>query len=98
MTTILAESAAEKRDLACQNWNERMQSDGGPIDPSPTVDRAINCGYGRLEIECSRCRAKRDVQLAVPRRVGTTCVHDLARRLIKVQDRRETPGCDAATA
>jgi hypothetical protein len=93
MTTIFAEQSAQLRaegealimradDLACQSWNERMWSDGGPIDPSPTVDQAINGGYPWLEIECSRCRAKRDVDLAALRRVGTTCVHDLASRLI----------------
>lgn len=46
MTKIFAERSAEKRqagealireadNLACQSWNERMWSDGGPIDPSP---------------------------------------------------------------
>jgi hypothetical protein len=29
-------------NLACQSWNEKMWSDGGPIDPSPTIDQAIN--------------------------------------------------------
>ena len=53
MTRIFAERSAEKRregealireadNLACQSWNERMWSDGGPIDPSPTIDQAIN--------------------------------------------------------
>jgi hypothetical protein len=56
MTRIFAERAAEKRregeelireadNLACQSWNERMWSDGGPIDPSPTIDQAINGGF-----------------------------------------------------
>lgn len=51
MTLIFAERAADKRregealireadNLSCQSWNERMWSDGGPIDPSPTIDRA----------------------------------------------------------
>lgn len=35
-----------------------------------------------LEIECSRCRSGRDVDLAVLRRPPTTCVHDLVGRLI----------------
>src|SRR6201994_2901147 len=72
MTGILAERSAQCRaegkalirradDLACQSWNERMWADGGPVDPSPTVDQAINDGYPWLEIECSRCKAKRDV-------------------------------------
>ena len=53
MTKIFAERSAEKRregealireaeNLACQSWNEEMWSDGGPIDPSPTIDQAIN--------------------------------------------------------
>ena len=72
MTNIFAERSAEKRstgealireadDLACQSWNERMWSDGGPVNPSPTIDQAINGGHSWLEIECSRCKAKRDV-------------------------------------
>jgi hypothetical protein len=93
MTRIFAERSAEKRregdalireadNLACQSWNERMWSDGGPAQPSPTVDQAINGSYGWLEIECSRCKAQRDVDLAALRHVGTTCVHDLAGRLV----------------
>ena len=51
MTHIFAERSAEKRrevealireadNLACQSWNEKVWSDGDPIDPSPTIDRA----------------------------------------------------------
>jgi hypothetical protein len=29
-----------------------MGSDGGPIDPSPAIDQAINGGYPWLEIKC----------------------------------------------
>jgi hypothetical protein len=85
MTRIFAERSAEKRregealireadNLACQSWNERMWSDGGPIDPSPTIDQAINGGFPWLEIKCSRCQA-------LPH-VPTTCVHDLGGRLV----------------
>ena len=92
MTGILSRQADELRakgealireadNLACQSWNERMWADGGPVDPSPTVDQAINGGFPWLEIECSRCKAKRDVDLAALRHVGTTRVHDLASRL-----------------
>jgi hypothetical protein len=56
MTHIFAERSAEKRcegealireadNLACQSWNEKMWSDGGPVDPSPTIDQAVNGGY-----------------------------------------------------
>jgi hypothetical protein len=55
MTSILARLAAETRaageamireadGLLCQSWNERMWADGEPVDPSPTVDQAINGG------------------------------------------------------
>lgn len=92
MTTILSSQAAEARakgealirtadKLLCESWNERMWADGEPIDPSPTVDQAINGGYPWLEIECSRCRTKRDVDLAVLPHPPTTFVHDLASRL-----------------
>jgi phage FluMu protein Com len=56
-------------------------ADGEPIDPSPTIDQAINGGYPWLEIECSRCKTKRDVDLAALRHPPTTFVHDLAGRL-----------------
>jgi hypothetical protein len=93
MTHIFAERSAEKRqqgealireadNLACQSWNERMWSDGGPVDPSPTVDQAINGSYPWLEIECRRCKARRDVDLAALPHVSTTFVHDLASRLV----------------
>jgi hypothetical protein len=67
--------------LSCESWNERMWADGEPIDPSPTIDHAINGGYPWLQIECSRCKALSDVDLAALRRPTTTFVHDLAGRL-----------------
>ncbi|MBJ7402415.1 MAG: hypothetical protein JHD07_03605 [Bradyrhizobium sp.] len=92
MTSILAAQSAEARakgealirtadKLLCESWNERMWADGGPIDPSPSVDQAINGAYAWLEIECSRCKARRVVNLATLRHPPTTFVHDLASRL-----------------
>ncbi|SFM56866.1 hypothetical protein SAMN05216573_102582 [Bradyrhizobium sp. Rc3b] len=92
MTTILAAQSAEARTkgealirtadkLLCESWNERMWANGEPVDPSPTVDQAINGGYPWLEIECSRCKTKRDVDLAALRHPPTTFVHDLVSRL-----------------
>jgi hypothetical protein len=92
VTLMLARQASDLRtrgealireadDLDCQSWNERMWADGQPIDPSPTVDRALNGGFPWLEIECGRCRTKRDVSLAELPHVTTTFVHDLAARL-----------------
>ncbi|UPK00003.1 hypothetical protein [Bradyrhizobium sp. 172] len=92
MMTILAAQSAEARTkgealikqadrLLSESWNERMWADGGPIDPSPTIDQAINGGYSWLQIECSRCKAARDVDLAALTHPSTTYVHDLASRL-----------------
>ena len=92
MTGMLATQSAEMRakgealiqqadKLLCESWNERMWSDGEPIDPSPTIDQAVNGGFPWLEIECSRCKTKRDVDLAALRHPPTTFVHDLASRL-----------------
>src|ERR1700694_4873876 len=82
MTHIFAERSAEKRrvgeelireadNLACQSWNEKMWSDGGPVDPSPTIDQAIKGGFPWLEIKCSRCQTPRDVDLAALNRPAT---------------------------
>jgi hypothetical protein len=77
-----AETLLQQADrLLCESWNERMWADGEPIDPSPTIDQAVNGGYSWLEIECSRCKTKRDVDLAALRHPPTTSVHDLAGRL-----------------
>ncbi|MHC2842835.1 zinc ribbon domain-containing protein [Bradyrhizobium diazoefficiens] len=92
MTTILATQAADVRakgealirqadKLLSESWNEKMWADGGPIDPSPTIDQALNGGYSWLQIECSRCKTKREVDLAALRHPPTTAVHDLASRL-----------------
>ena len=92
MTNILAAQSAEMRAkaetmlqqadrLLCESWNERMWSDGEPIDPSPTIDQAINGGYPWLEIVCSRCKTPRSVDLCALPHVPSTCVHDIAGRL-----------------
>jgi phage FluMu protein Com len=92
MTTILAGQSVEARaqsealirqadQLLCESWNERMWANGGPVDPSPTIDQAINGGYVWLEIECSRCKTRRNVDLAALRHPPTTFVHELASRL-----------------
>lgn len=92
MTTILAGQSAEARakgealvrtadKLLCESWNERMWANGEPIEPSPTIDQAMNGGYSWLQIECSRCKAARDVDLAALTQPSITFVHDLASRL-----------------
>jgi hypothetical protein len=92
MTVMLARQSEELRakgealireadKLLCGSWNEKMWSAGEPIDPSPTIDQAINGGFPWLEIECSRCRTPRDVYLCALRRPPTTCVQDLVGKL-----------------
>ena len=83
VTAVLAGRSAEFRaegealirkadSLACESWNEKMWADGGPIDPSPLIDQAINGGFPWLQIECSRCKTHRDVDLAILSHVSTT--------------------------
>jgi hypothetical protein len=55
-----------------------MWADGEPIDPSPTIDQAVNGGFPWLEIRCSRCKTPSDVDLAHMKHPPTTFVHDLA--------------------
>ena len=92
MANILASQSAEMRakgeamiqqadKLLCESWNERMWSDGEPIDPSPTIDQAVNGGFPWLEIRCARCKTPSDVDLAAMKHPPTTFVHDLASRL-----------------
>jgi len=92
MANILAAQSVEMRAkgevmiqqadrLLCESWNERMWSDGEPIDPSPTIDQAVNGGFPWLEIRCARCKTPSDVDLAAMKHPPTTFVHDLASRL-----------------
>src|SRR5258708_7944153 len=92
MTGILAAQSAglvaraactlqQAERLLSESWNERMWSDGGPIDPSPTIDQAVNGGFSWLEIQCARCKTESDVDLAAMKHPPTTFVHDLASRL-----------------
>src|ERR1700759_222190 len=89
VTTVLARRSAELRAegealirkadcLSRESWNEKMWADGGPIDPSPLVDQAINGGFPWLQIECSRCKTHRDVDLAILSHVSTTFLPALA--------------------
>ncbi|MGY2849156.1 hypothetical protein ACVIWU_000962 [Bradyrhizobium sp. USDA 4509] len=92
MASILATQSAEMRAkgeamiqqadrLLCESWNERMWSDGEPIDPSPTIDQAVNGGFPWLEIRCARCKTPSDVDLAAMKFPPTTFVHDLVDRI-----------------
>lgn len=111
MTGILAAQSGELRargeslirqadKLSCESWNERMWSDGEPIDPSPTVDQAVNGGFPWLEIECPRWQ---DAEL---HRSGCSAsrIDDVRARpcqpatLSEMREGRTPPDCDAAAA
>lgn len=78
-----AEKAAEARKaadrLACAAWNARMLGFQGPAQPSPTLDDALNAGFGYLEVKCLGCSTHQTVALDVVRRAKTTPVHELER-------------------
>jgi hypothetical protein len=62
-----------------------MWSDGGPIDPSPTIDQAINGATHGLRLHARGASPPRDVDICALRRPPTTFVHDLAGRLVCVK-------------
>lgn len=60
-----AEKAIRERDAAeCHLWFEQMEGYGGPAQPSPTIAKCLNGGYGWLEVKCKRCEAPASIPLA----------------------------------
>jgi hypothetical protein len=58
-TRIYAEAETAARGLVATAKAARavrMEGYSGPAQPSPTIGRCLNGGYGWLEIECCRCR------------------------------------------
>ena len=49
--------------LACQEWSVR-QFIGGDVEPSPSIETAVNCGYKLLDIHCSHCTHAGTVDLS----------------------------------
>jgi len=82
----------EADDLACQSWNERMWSEGGPAQPSPTIGQALNADYRWLEVQRTRCRKRLSVDLSAIRPSHTE-IHQLENSLRHEACRRrgETP-------
>ena len=109
MTNILAAQSAEMRAkaetmlqkadrLLCESWNERMWSGGEPIDPSPTIDQAVNGGFPWLESQCARLQ---DAERRRPSCNEASTDHVCARprrpaALPKMRQGGPTPICDAA--
>jgi hypothetical protein len=78
-----AERAAEARKqadrLAVEAWNKRMLALKGPAQPSPTLDEALNAGYGYLEVRCLGCETNQTVALDIVRRPKSTPIHEFER-------------------
>jgi hypothetical protein len=58
-----------------------MGSDGGPAQPSRTIGQAINGGFPWLEVQCSRCRTRSEIDLTAIKRPDRTFIHDLEGKL-----------------
>ena len=78
---MLAEEAArwsqEETDrLVIIAWNARV-IEGGPVQPSPTIEIALSCGYSFLRVRCPVCRQTAWIELEHLRRSGNTPVWKL---------------------
>lgn len=60
--------------LECSAWNAIMFC-GGPAQPSPTIETALNAGYDQLEVRCNRCGRLSRADLRKVRRPGNTPLH-----------------------
>src|ERR1700761_1184493 len=76
-----AQKAARAADRAeAHAWSVQMEGFGGPAQPSPTIGQCISGGYGWLEIECKRCKARASLPLDAIRRPRDTPVRKLGPR------------------
>jgi hypothetical protein len=71
---------AIKHRLDCEAWSAR-QFCGGPEDPSPTIEQALNGAYERLEVQCWGCNHADTLDLAVVVWPRSRPVHTLKRAL-----------------
>jgi hypothetical protein len=55
----------------------RMEGYGGPAQPSPTIARCLNGGYGWLEVKCHRCDTKASIPPNAIRRPRDTPIWKL---------------------
>jgi hypothetical protein len=77
---INAKAAREAADRAIREadraeaaaWSIRMEGNGGPAQPSPTIAQCLNGGLGWLEVECNRCNTRASLPLAAIRRPRDT--------------------------
>jgi hypothetical protein len=68
-----AVEALRKADRAeAEAWSLRMEGNGGPAQPSPTIGQCLNGGLGWLEVECHRCKTRASLPLDAIRRPRDT--------------------------
>ena len=52
-----AQKAIQEADRAeAYAWSIRMEGNGGPAQPAPTIAQCLNGGLGWLEVQCNRCK------------------------------------------
>ena len=76
---VRAEARAKHRQadqLECNAWNAIMFC-GGPAQPSPTIETALNAGYDLLDVKGNRCARLSRADLRKVRRSGDTPLHQL---------------------
>jgi hypothetical protein len=68
-----AKDAIRKADRAeAEAWSIRMEGNGGPAQPSPTIGQCLNGGLRWLEVECNRCNTRASLPLDAIRRPRDT--------------------------
>ena len=100
-----ASAAREADRAAAELWSIQMEAYGGPAQPSPTIGRCLNGGYGWLEVKCHRCETQASIPLDAIRRPRDTPIWKLEAalkcrscgtrrykppvRMVKLTERRE---------
>ena len=68
-----AKEAIRKADRAeAEAWSLRMEGNGGPAQPSPTIAQCLNGGLSWLEVECNRCKTRASLPLDAIKRPRDT--------------------------
>lgn len=80
---VAAERAAKTRQdadrAAVAACNKRILAFQGPAQPSPTLDDALNAGYGYLKVCCLGCDTNQTIALDIVRRPKATPIYELER-------------------
>jgi hypothetical protein len=66
------EALREADRAEAEAWSIRMEGNGGPAQPSPTIGQCLDGGLGWLEVECNRCKTRASLPLDAIRRPPDT--------------------------